>query len=52
MSYVKFLGHVISRGGVAVNPSKVEAVINWEGLKNASITKDSSRDYISWHCLW
>lgn len=51
MSYVKFLSHAISRGGVAVNPSKAEVVINWEGLKNASITEYSSRDYISWHCL-
>ena len=30
MTEVKFLGHVISQGGVAVDPSKVEAVINWE----------------------
>ena len=36
MSEVKFLGHVISRGGVAVDPSKVEAVINWERPRNAS----------------
>ncbi|XP_058783906.1 uncharacterized protein LOC131658653 [Vicia villosa] len=36
MSEVKFLGHVISGGGVAVDPSKVEAVINWERPKNAS----------------
>ncbi|MCI25551.1 retrotransposon protein, partial [Trifolium medium] len=27
---VKFLGHVISQGGVKVDPSKVEAVLNWE----------------------
>ncbi|XP_058741647.1 uncharacterized protein LOC131614034 [Vicia villosa] len=36
MSEVKFLGHVISGGGVAVDPSKVEAVINWERSKNAT----------------
>ncbi|XP_072087272.1 uncharacterized protein [Arachis hypogaea] len=27
---VKFLGHVVSKGGIAVDPSKVEAVIEWE----------------------
>jgi len=27
---VHFLGHVIGRGGVAVDPSKVAAVLNWE----------------------
>ncbi|XP_058775364.1 uncharacterized protein LOC131649629 [Vicia villosa] len=36
MSEVKFLGHVISGGGVAVDPSKVEAVVNWERPKNAT----------------
>ncbi|XP_058767821.1 uncharacterized protein LOC131641531 [Vicia villosa] len=36
MSEVKFLGHVISGGGAAVDPSKVEAVINWERPKNAT----------------
>ena len=36
MSEVRFLGHVISQGGVAVDPSKVEAVINWERPRNAS----------------
>ncbi|XP_050899987.1 uncharacterized mitochondrial protein AtMg00860-like [Lathyrus oleraceus] len=36
MTDVKFLGHVISQGGVAMDPSKVEDVINWERPKNAS----------------
>ena len=27
---VKFLGHVVGQGGVAVDPSKVEAVMEWE----------------------
>ena len=30
LTEVKFLGHVISRDGVAIDPSKVEAVLNWK----------------------
>lgn len=30
MSKVKFLGHVISIGGVVLDLTKVEALINWE----------------------
>ena len=30
LSEVKFLGHVISRDGVAVDPHKVEAVLDWK----------------------
>lgn len=33
---VKFLVHVISQEGVVVDPSKVEAIIDWERPKNAS----------------
>ena len=31
---VKFLGHVVSEGGVAVDPSKVEAVMEWKQPKS------------------
>ena len=27
---VRFLGHVISRDGVAVDPSKVEVILSWQ----------------------
>jgi hypothetical protein len=36
LSKVKFLGHVISQGGVAVDQSKVEAIQNWTRPKNVS----------------
>ena len=31
---VSFLGHVILKGGIAVHPSKVDAVLHWEILKS------------------
>ena len=30
MEEVKFLGHMVSQGGIAVDPSKIEVVMNWE----------------------
>ena len=36
LSEVKFLGHVISEKGVSVDPSKVEAVMNWKQPKSVS----------------
>jgi hypothetical protein len=32
---VEFLGHVITKEGIAVNPSKVESVLEWKSPKNA-----------------
>ena len=32
---VQFLGHVINKDGVAMDPSKVEAVMKWERPTNA-----------------
>nr|CAH66107.1 OSIGBa0101K10.6 [Oryza sativa] len=36
LSKVKFLGHVIPAGGVAVDPSNVESVTNWKQPKTVS----------------
>ena len=33
---VKFLGHVISKEGIAVDPAKVETVLAWEQPKTAT----------------
>ena len=30
---VIFLGHLISNGGISVDPSKVDMVLQWETLK-------------------
>jgi hypothetical protein len=29
MKQVAFLGHIISKGGISVNPSKVQDVLSW-----------------------
>ena len=31
-----FLGHVISKDGVSVDPAKIDSVVNWERPKSAS----------------
>nr|KYP39787.1 Retrovirus-related Pol polyprotein from transposon 17.6 [Cajanus cajan] len=36
LSEVKFLGHVISAQGIAVDPTKVEAVLRWECPKSVT----------------
>ena len=37
---VNFLGHIISKDGISVDPSKVEAIVNWERPK--TVTEISS----------
>jgi hypothetical protein len=34
LDQVEFLGHVISKEGITVNPSKVASVLEWEAPKN------------------
>jgi hypothetical protein len=36
LTKVSFLGHVISAGGISVDPSKVNDVLNWMPPMNAS----------------
>ncbi|MCV5005012.1 hypothetical protein OFM39_35695, partial [Escherichia coli] len=36
MTEFKFLLHVVSRGGIDVDPSKVEAVLNWDRPRNVT----------------
>ena len=36
MDRVVFLGHVISRDGITVDPSKIEAMVNWARPTNVS----------------
>ena len=37
MKEEKFIGHVVSEGGISVNPSKIEIVVSWE--QPTTITK-------------
>lgn len=36
LEQVAFLGHIISKDGLAVDPAKIEAIINWERPKNVT----------------
>ena len=36
LSQVAFLGHIVSAGGVAVDPAKVEAVLDWRQPKSVT----------------
>jgi hypothetical protein len=55
---VAFLGHVVTKEGIAVDPSKVEAVANWVRLLNAHKVRsflglvatigDLLKDFLGW----
>ena len=34
LNEVIFLSHVVFRNGIFVDPRKIEAIVNWERLKN------------------
>ena len=36
MKEISFLGHVVSNGGIAVDPGKVQDVLNWKPPNNVS----------------
>ena len=36
LKQVSFLGHVVSEGGISVDPSKIEAVVSWERPKSVT----------------
>jgi hypothetical protein len=36
MKQVAFLGHVISKGGISVDPSKVQDVLSWKAPMSVS----------------
>jgi hypothetical protein len=36
LDQVEFLGHVINKEGIAVNPSKVASILEWEAPKNVN----------------
>ena len=43
LNQVMFLGHVISKDGVSVDPAKVEAVMHWRQPKSVSDIRSFSR---------
>jgi hypothetical protein len=55
MKQVAFLGHVISKGGISVDPRKVQDVLSWNALMSVGdtqifldwldIIKDLSKDF-------
>ena len=36
LNEIVFLGHVISRVGICMDPKKIEVIVNWEQPKNVS----------------
>ena len=47
LNQVAFLGHVVIKKGIQVDPKKIEAVINWEPPKN--VTKMQSFLGLAWY---
>ena len=41
LEQVVFLGHIISKDGLAVDPAKIETVVNWERPKNVTEIRSS-----------
>jgi hypothetical protein len=41
LKQVAFLGHVISKGGMSMDPSKVQDVLSWEAVRDVIWTKMS-----------
>lgn len=39
LEQVSFLGHIISKDALSVDPTKIDAVMNWESMKNVSEVK-------------
>ncbi|GFY88890.1 hypothetical protein Acr_06g0008300 [Actinidia rufa] len=48
LSEVKFLGHVVSKDGVSVDPSKIESVLNWECPKTPMTRLTRKRTRFVW----
>ena len=43
MMKIKFFGHVVLQGGIAVDPTKVEVVMNWDRPRNVMEIKSFLR---------
>jgi hypothetical protein len=42
LNQVAFLGHVISKGGISLDPSKIQYVLSW----NAPMSVDDTRSFL------
>jgi hypothetical protein len=39
LKQVSFLGHIISEGGISIDPSKIQDVLSWEAPKSVSVIR-------------